>query len=141
MQNQVNIAFSSNLYSTGNWETFILMCIFLLTSAITGCSSGKSELEVKNISSELSSEQISQEDSSDISEQYSVDNGVINNENTVEAASNEQISQEDNSDVSKQHHVNDDVIGNESTTELTIENSLNTRKSIFKDSGNSSRIE
>lgn len=105
-------------------KRIVLMCIFLLTSMITGCSSGKIELEVKNISSELCSEQISQEDSSDISEQYSVNNGVINNENTVETASNEQISQEDSSDVSKQHHVNNDVIVNENTIDLTIENRL-----------------
>lgn len=106
-------------------KRIVLMCIFLLTSMITGCSSGKSELEVKNNSSELSNEHISQEDSNDISEQYSVDNGVINNEIIVEIASNEHISQVDSSDVSKQHHVNDDVIGNENTTEITTESSLN----------------
>lgn len=62
----------------------VLMCIFLLTSVITGCSSEESELEVKKISSELSSEQISQEDSSDVSKQRYVNDDTIGNENTTE---------------------------------------------------------
>lgn len=92
------------------------MCIFLLTSMITGCSSGKIDLEVKNISSELCSEQISQENSSDISEQCSVDNGGINNENTIETTSNKQ-SQEDSSDISEQYSVNNGGINNKNTVE------------------------
>ncbi|MDE6641730.1 MAG: hypothetical protein K2K63_14540 [Acetatifactor sp.] len=65
-------------------KRIVLMCIFLLTNMITACSSGKSELEVKNISSEVSSDQISQEDSSDVSKQHHMDDDVIGNENTTE---------------------------------------------------------
>ncbi len=123
----------------------ILICIFLLTSMITGCTSEKSEMEVKNDSGE----QINQENSSDILGQYSVDNDVINNENAVEITSNERISQENSSDILGQYSVDNDVINNENTietesneqigqedsnegiiidentTEFTIENSLN----------------
>ncbi len=123
----------------------ILICIFLLTSMITGGTSEKSEMEVKNDSGE----QINQENSSDILGQYSVDNDVINNENAVEITSNERISQENSSDILEQYSVDNDVINNENTvetesneqigqedsnegiiidentTEFTIENSLN----------------